>query len=81
MKKLCYFLAVLFVLSPVSLCSTLQALTFDFEKNDQINSWVDLAGTTEIRDGYLCSVKDAGGPLVSMIEDWKDEWSDYTLSV
>ena len=61
--------------------NTSQALTFDFEKADQIKQWQDLAGTMEIIDGLFCSVNAAGGPLVSIIKDWKDEWQDYTITV
>lgn len=79
MKKLCYFLTVLFIFQIAIIGAW--ALTFDFENDDQIDSWQDLAGKMEIRDGFLCSVNAAGGPLVSMITDWKDEWSDYNIKV
>jgi hypothetical protein len=61
--------------------NTSPALTFDFEKADQIKQWQDLAGTMEIRDGLFCSVNAAGGPLVSIIKEWNDEWQEYTLTV
>jgi hypothetical protein len=48
---------------------TSPALTFDFEQDDQIKQWQDLAGTMEIRDGLFCSVTAAGGPLVSIITE------------
>jgi len=43
--------------------------------------WTDLAGTLEIRDGMMCSVSAADGPLVSFIADWEDDWSDYNIKV
>lgn len=72
---------IVVVLSLVFLHSTLQALTFDFEKSDQIKSWQDLSGKTEIREGLLCSVNAAGGPLITALKDWNDEWTDYTITV
>jgi hypothetical protein len=69
------------ILSLMFLHNTSQAMNFDFSKADQINQWKDLAGTMAIADGLLCSMKDAGGPLVSMVKDWKNEWADYTITV
>jgi len=75
------FICCAVIISMLLLYNTSQAMNFDFAKADQINQWKDLAGTMAIKDGLLCSVKDAGGPLVSMVKDWKDEWSDYTITV
>jgi len=69
------------ILSLMLLHNTSQALLFDFEKADQINQWQDLAGKMAIVDGLFCSMNAAGGPLVTMIKDWKDEWTDYTITV
>lgn len=81
MKRLHYVFVCCFAILPLMLLyNTSQALLFDFEKADQINQWKDLAGKMEIKDGLLCSTSAAGGPLVSMIKDWKDEWSDYTIT-
>lgn len=69
------------ILMLVFVCGASQALEYDFEKADQLSDWKDLAGKSEIRDGLLCSVSAVGGPLVCVIDDWKDEWSDYTITV
>jgi len=69
------------ILSLMLLHNTSQAMNFDFEKADQINQWADLAGTMAIVDGLLCSVNAADGPLVSIVKDWNDGWSDYTITV
>jgi len=69
------------ILSLMLLHNTSQALLFDFEKADQINQWQDLAGKMAIKDGLFCSMNAADGPLVCMIKDWKDEWTDYTITV
>jgi len=82
MKRLHRVFVCCFAILPLMLLyNTSQALLFDFEKADQINQWKDLAGTMAIKDGLFCSTAAAGGPLVSMIKDWKDEWLDYTITV
>jgi len=75
------FICFSIILSLMVLNNTSQAMNFDFGQADQINQWEDLAGRMAIIDGLLCSVDAADGPLVSMISDWKDEWSDYTITV
>ena len=75
------FICCAVFLSLMLLHNTSQALLFDFEKADQINQWQDLVGKMEIKDGLFCSTSAAGGPLVSIIKDWKDEWTDYTITV
>jgi len=58
-----------------------QALTYDFENINQKGDWEDLRGKTEIIDGMLCQMETAGLPLISVIKDWKDKWTDYTIKV
>jgi hypothetical protein len=63
------------------LCATAQAITYDFEDEKQKDDWEDLRGETRIVDGLLCEMATAGLPLITVIKDWKDEWTDYTISV
>ena len=72
---------ILVISALMYLANISQALTFDFENADQEDEWTDLAGTLEIRDGMMCSVSAADGPLVSFIADWEDDWSDYNIKV
>jgi hypothetical protein len=79
MKVFYSFLLVFFI--GFMVVSGANALNFDFEKADQLTKWQDLAGKMEIKEGFLCATSAAGGPLVSIIKDWKEEWSDYTITV
>ena len=68
-------------LSVMLLCATAQALIYDFEDAKQKDEWEDLRGETKIVDGLLCEMETAGLPLISVVKDWKEEWTDYTISV
>ena len=68
-------------LSAMLLCTTVQALTYDFEDAKQKDDWEGLRGETKIVDGLLCEMATAGLPLITVIKDWKEEWTDYTISV
>jgi len=68
-------------LSITLLCSTAQALVYDFEDAKQQDEWEVLRGDTQIVDGLLCEMATGGSPLISVIKDWNDEWKDYTITV
>jgi hypothetical protein len=68
-------------LSVMLSCATVQALTYDFEDAKQKDEWEDLRGETEIVDGLLCEMETADLPLISVIKDWEEGWTDYTISV
>ena len=82
MKTSCIFaLHFAIGLSVMLVCTTAQAITYDFEDAKQKDEWEDLRGETEIVDGLLCEMATAGLPLISVIKDWNDEWTDYTVTV
>jgi len=56
-------------------------MIYDFEDANQKDEWEDLRGTTEIVDGMLCEMGSGGSPLISVIKDWQDDWTDYTITV
>ena len=61
-----------------SFSAYLHSLTYDFEKDNQMNDWESLSGTWKVKDGALRETADAGGPLV--VVTGKADWTDYTIT-
>ena len=82
MKRLYIFsTCCMIALSATLLCTTAQAITYDFEDAEQKDDWEDLRGEMKIVDGLFCEMATAGLPLITVIKDWREEWKDYTISV